>query len=186
MQVPPGSSVAPAGSNRSGGGGNETAGAFDAKGRLGASASRQAVTRVNAEQAPKGLTWEPTRRENGEGRRHWGSGGHTPRSDANQWSHRGSGDGMPGRRSDATREAPSGESRELQPDAREGQAGPLGVAEGFVVPMRPGNAGGGKGPQFQAPGRRSREPGDWRKPANSHRWFRGPGSPDRPAADQPT
>ena len=40
---------------------------------------------------------------------------------------------MSGRRSDATREAPSGESRELQPDAREGQAGPLGVAEGFVV-----------------------------------------------------
>jgi hypothetical protein len=32
-----------------------------------------------------------------------------------------------------------------QPDAREGQAGPLGVAEGSVVPMKPGNAGGGKG-----------------------------------------
>ena len=61
----------------------------------GDSASRQAVTRVNAEQAPKGLTWEPTRRGNGEGRRHWGTGGHTPRSDANQWSHRGIGDGMP-------------------------------------------------------------------------------------------
>ena len=90
----PATLVAPAGSNRSGGGGNETAGAFDAKGRLGDSASRQAVTRVNAEQAPKGLTWEPTRREIGEGRRHWGTGGHTPRSDANQWSHRGIGDGM--------------------------------------------------------------------------------------------
>jgi hypothetical protein len=90
----PATLVAPAGSNRSGGGGNETAGAFDAKGRFGDSASRQAVTRVNAEQAPKGLTWEPTRREIGEGRRHWGTGGHTPRSDANQWSHRGIGDGM--------------------------------------------------------------------------------------------
>ena len=90
----PATLVAPAGSNRSGGGGNETAGAFDAKGRLGDSASRQAVTRVNAEQAPKGLTWEPTRRGNGEGRRHWGTGGHTPRSDSNQWSHRGIGDGM--------------------------------------------------------------------------------------------
>src|SRR3954452_10386261 len=88
VQLPPGNSVAPAGSNRSGGGGNETAGAFD-------SASRQAVTRVNAEQASKRITWEPTRRINGEGRRHWGTGGHTPRSDANQWSHRGSGDGMP-------------------------------------------------------------------------------------------
>src|SRR3954469_23420969 len=90
----PGISVAPAGSNRSGGGGNETAGAFDAKGRSGDSASRQAVTRVNAEQAPKGLMWEPTRLENGEGRSHWGTGGHTPRSDSNPWTHRGIGDGM--------------------------------------------------------------------------------------------
>ncbi len=60
----------------------------------GDSASRQAVTRVNAEQAPKGLMWEPTRRRNGEGRSHWETGGHTPRSDSNQWSHRGIGDGM--------------------------------------------------------------------------------------------
>ncbi len=36
-----------------------------------------------------------------------------------------------------------------QPDAREGQAGPFGVAERFVVPRKPGNAGGGKGPQFK-------------------------------------
>jgi hypothetical protein len=33
-----------------------------------------------------------------------------------------------------------------QPDAREGQAGRLGVAERLVVPRKPGNAGGGKGP----------------------------------------
>ena len=32
-----------------------------------------------------------------------------------------------------------------QPEAREGQAGRLGVAERFVVPRKPGNAGGGKG-----------------------------------------
>ena len=94
VQIPSGISVAPAGSNRSGGGGNETAGAFDAKGRSGDSASRQAVTRVNAEQASKRAMWEPTRRKNGEGRRHWGMGGHTPRSDSNQWTHRGIGDGM--------------------------------------------------------------------------------------------
>ena len=30
-----------------------------------------------------------------------------------------------------------------QPDAREGQAGRSGVAERFVVPLKPGNAGGG-------------------------------------------
>jgi hypothetical protein len=94
VQLPPGNWVAPAGSNRSGGGGNETAGAFDAKGRSGDSASRQAVTRVNAEQASKCAMWEPTRHKIGEGRSRWGKGGYTPRSDRNQWSHRGSGDGM--------------------------------------------------------------------------------------------
>jgi RNA-directed DNA polymerase len=36
-----------------------------------------------------------------------------------------------------------------QPDAREGQAGPPEVAERSVVLKKPGNAGGGKGPQFQ-------------------------------------
>ena len=38
---------------------------------------------------------------------------------------------------------------ETQPDAREGQAGHDGVTERFVVPANPGNAGGGKGPQFK-------------------------------------
>jgi len=37
-----------------------------------------------------------------------------------------------------------------QPDAREGQAGPFGVAEGPVRPWKPGNSGGGKGPWFKA------------------------------------
>ena len=79
-----------------------------AKGRLGDSASRQAVTRVNAEQAPKGLTWEPTRRETGKAAV-TGELGVTPR-EATRTS------GPTGvlamaclqRRSDATREAPSG------------------------------------------------------------------------------
>ena len=35
-----------------------------------------------------------------------------------------------------------------QPDAREGQAGPFGESERPIVPSRPGNAGGGKGPHF--------------------------------------
>jgi len=37
--------------------------------------------------------------------------------------------------------------RNNQPDAREGQAGRLGVAARFVVPRKPGNAGGGRGPR---------------------------------------
>ena len=36
-----------------------------------------------------------------------------------------------------------------QPDAGDGQAGRSGVAERFGVPLEPGNAGGGKGPQFK-------------------------------------
>src|SRR5262249_61280869 len=51
------------------------------------------------------------------------------------------------------REGPSG-GCVTQPDAREGQAGPFGVAERFAVPTKPGNAGGGKGPQFQVHVRR--------------------------------
>ena len=51
--------------------------------------------------------------------------------------------------------------RDDQPDAREGQAGRRGDAEGFVVLVKPGNAGGGKGPQFKTNARRSEGPGDW-------------------------
>ena len=36
-----------------------------------------------------------------------------------------------------------------QPAPREGQAGPFGVAERPVLPVKPGNAGGGKGPWFK-------------------------------------
>ena len=45
--------VVPSGSSRSRSGGNERSRAFDVKGRLSRSASWRAVTRVNAEQAPK-------------------------------------------------------------------------------------------------------------------------------------
>src|SRR5712691_517384 len=39
--------------------------------------------------------------------------------------------------------------------------GALGVAERFMVPIKPGNAGGGKGPQFKTNATRSEGPGDW-------------------------
>jgi hypothetical protein len=35
------------------------------------------------------------------------------------------------------------------------------VAERFVVPLKPGNAGGGKGPQFKTDEIRGEGPGDW-------------------------
>src|SRR2546421_11844716 len=42
-----------------------------------------------------------------------------------------------------------------------GQAGRAGVAERFVVPVKPGNAGGGKGPQFKTDAMRGEGHGDW-------------------------
>src|ERR1017187_5608450 len=56
---------------------------------------------------------------------------------------------------------PQGVVRDDQPDAREGQAGRFGVAERFAVPLKPGNAGGGKGPQFKTDAGRGEGPGDW-------------------------
>jgi len=49
----------------------------------------------------------------------------------------------------ATREAPSGDRKTDQLATRESQAGPDGVAERLAVPLKPGNAGGGKGPQLK-------------------------------------
>src|SRR4051795_10425266 len=68
-----------------------------------------------------------------------------------------------------------GVGRDVQPEAREGPAGRRGVAERFVVPRKPGNAGGGKGPQFKADVGRSEGPGDWatyqlRRASRSCRW----------------
>src|SRR5712675_2271772 len=44
---------------------------------------------------------------------------------------------------------PQGVVSDDQPNAREGQVGRLGVAERFAVLLKPGNAEGGKGPQFK-------------------------------------
>src|SRR6266566_9814838 len=56
---------------------------------------------------------------------------------------------------------PHGVVSDDQPDAREGQVGRLGVAERFAVPLKPGNAGGGKGPQFKTDATSGEGFGDW-------------------------
>ena len=48
-----------------------------------------------------------------------------------------------------SREAPSGDRRRDQLATRESQAGLYGVAERSALPMKPGNSGGGKGPQMK-------------------------------------
>src|SRR5258708_37875969 len=63
------------------------------------------------------------------------------------------------RKAYATREAPRRGQSDDQPEAREGQAGRFGVAEGFVVPLKLGNAGGGKEPQFKTDAIRGEGPG---------------------------
>src|SRR3981081_3942379 len=63
---------------------------------------------------------------------------------------------------------PQGVVSDDQPEAREGQAGRPGVAERFVVPRKPGNAGGGKGPQFKTDAIRGRT-SEIGKPINSNK-----------------
>ncbi len=66
-----------------------------------------------------------------------------------------------------TREAPTVKGRGSQPELREEQAGPSGVADRFVLPLMPGNSGGGKEPDFwRVPGR-DQQSGDWLLPINS-------------------
>src|SRR5258707_11616428 len=56
---------------------------------------------------------------------------------------------------------PHGVVSDDQPNAREGQVGRFGVAERFVVPLKPGNAGGGKGPQSKTNATSGEGFGDW-------------------------
>ena len=50
---------------------------------------------------------------------------------------------------------PYGVLSDEQPDAREGRSGRHGVTERSVVPLKPGNSGGGKRPQFKTDARSS-------------------------------
>ena len=51
--------------------------------------------------------------------------------------------------------------REDQPEAGDGQAGRNGMTERFVLPMRLGNASGGKEPQFRTNVEKWERTGDW-------------------------
>ncbi len=125
--------------------------------RIGDGASVQAATRVNAEQASKRTMRRPTRQpfrgrlirlsEVSKAIRSAAAPGYW-RQHVHKESVRNTG-------------SPKAWSIDDQPDAREGQAGRLGVAERFVVPLKPGNAGGGKGPQFKTDAIRGEGPGDW-------------------------
>ena len=58
--------------------------------------------------------------------------------------------------------SPSGDCCTDQQETRERQAGPTGMAEGLVVLTKPGNSGGGKGPQLKGNARSNKGQEDWR------------------------
>ncbi len=111
------------------------------KAALGGRANRRAVTCVKPEQAPKGKLWTPTHRTDGEGSTVWGS---------SRQMHLDRSAGVVGtaRRDRETR-------KRGRPVLDEG-SGLNGAAryrsardsDRVVVPLKPGNAGGGKRPDF--------------------------------------
>jgi len=72
---------------------------------------------------------------------------------------RGNGDGKQAKLTSSNTRSPNGDRRCDQPAPRERQAGPLGVTERLVVLMKPGNAGGGKGPQLKGNARSNKDGG---------------------------
>src|SRR5882724_10008553 len=127
----------------------------DSASRIGDGASVQAVTRVNAEQASKRTMRRPTRRPfRGRLIRLGEVSEAVPRRCAGVVVTACT----QGKRTQHGK--PQSVVSEDQPEAREGQAGRLGVAERFVVPLKPGNSGGGKGPQFKTDA--IRREGPWR------------------------
>ena len=72
---------------------------------------------------------------------------------------RGNGDGMQAKETRCNTGSPSGDRGRDQLAARERQARPYGVAERFVVPRKPSNVGGGKGPQLKTNARSNADKG---------------------------
>jgi hypothetical protein len=133
-------------------------------GRIGDPASKQAVTRVNVEQSSKSLMGRPTMTLGWEGRRGRRKEGVLEEtaltSDRSRPLPRGSDDGMFAY-GDPTQHGKPRRWRRVPANRQPARARPgrAGVADRLVVPLKPGNAGGGKGPEFSNQRRGSREPG---------------------------
>jgi hypothetical protein len=78
------------------------------------------------------------------------------------WTCRGNGDGMQAEETRRNTGNPRGDRCRDQPVTRERWTGSCGVAERFAVPVKPGNSGGGKGPQLKTNARSNEGPRDWR------------------------
>ena len=156
MKVLPRQRSSRPGSYPDGCGGNEAFEARETEGGERPSASWQVVTRVNAEAAPKVTMRRPILPGLGEG---WYESDEVGRQSDSL--RRGGGRQHVNKEQRATREAPTVRGRGSQPELREEQAGPFGVADRFVLLMKPGNAGGGKEPDFWRVTGRDQESGDW-------------------------
>src|SRR5271169_3738074 len=126
----------------------------DSGSRIGDRASVQAATRVNAEQASKRSMCRPTRYPfRGRLTRLGGmSEEHT------QPLHRGSGGRACTQGKRTQHGKPQCVIRMINRTPVRDRAGRTGVAERPAVPMKLGNTGGGKGPQFKTDARRSEGP----------------------------
>ena len=113
---------------------------------------------MNAEQASKTLTQEPTRPEY----RGKAEADGIVRANKFHRTCRGIGDGMQAKGTMRNTGSPSGDRGMDQLATRERQAGPSGMAERLVVPTKPGNSGGGKEPQLKGNARSNKGPRDWR------------------------
>jgi hypothetical protein len=157
VQIPPGNWFAPPGSNRSSSGGNEAAEASAVEGRerrLGKFAGCNICERcAGPETGDAGA--DPPRNE-GKPR----SMGRTSERFLSvlpgYWRRHADKKGT--RRNTGS---PSGDRSRDQPATRESEAGPSGVAERPVVLRKPGNAGGGKGPQLKGDAASDKGPRDW-------------------------
>ncbi len=112
--------------------------------KYGGSASVQAVTRVNAEQSSKRTSHRPTRQPY---RGRLTQLGDLSRVDPSCCA------GVVATACTQGKRAQHGKPLYVvwgdQPNTREGAFGRTGVAERLVLPWKPGNAGGGKEPQFK-------------------------------------
>ena len=156
--------VAPAGSYRSGGGGDKAVEAFETTGRLGGSASRRAATQVNAVQAPKRadvgadpvtIRGRPPSLETG--------GDHPSRRDTLQGSHRGMGGGMPAH-GDPTQHGKPRRWGRVTPDRQPARAR-SGRSRWRRGPYERGarvTPGEQRGLSSRSTSQGARQPGDWR------------------------
>jgi hypothetical protein len=116
---------------------------------------------VNAEQASKRLTQEPTRRVIGRA-----AADGTVRANEDHQTCRGNGDGKQAKLTSSNTGSPSGDRLGDQLAARESQAGPYGVTERLVGAMKPGNAGRAKEPQLKGNARSNEDGGIGVEPNN--------------------